>query len=159
MNKVEILKELMAEWGSYTSNSGRPVEAFTIEWNGPTWHQLSRSAYTKRYNNFKLVVAIDQGRPLKEPMKQAKGGSAYYPLSIYMLDCLPDYSGKDDDTAKIKAIKNLNSLRMKTNDLVLEKLNSGHLLDADYSARLLDDERFYKFAQSWFERETGNRAI
>lgn len=159
MNKIEVLKQLMGEWGNYTSISGRPVEAFTIEWEGPTWHQRSRSAYTKRYNNFKLVVAIDQGRPLKEPMKQAKGGSAYYPLSIYMLDCLPEYAGKDEDAARIKAIKNLNSVRRKTHDLVLERLNSGQLSDADYSASLLDDDRFYSFARSWFDREAGNRAI
>lgn len=159
MNKEETLRKLMKEWGSYSSNKGAPITVFMIDPEIPSWHKLARNAYTKRFNNFKLVVAIDQNTPLIDPVKEVKVGSVYHPLWIYMHQCLPDYLFKERDALELRSLNNLNEMRKRTHDLILEKLNADQGLDLVYSSRLLDDARFFAFACEWFTRDAGNNAI
>jgi hypothetical protein len=159
MNKEETLKKLMEEWGDYSSDRGAPIVVFMIDPEIPSWHRLARRAYTKRFNNFKLVVAIEQNKALIEPVREVKVGSVYRPLWIYMHHCLPDYPGKEEKALELRALNDLNAMRMQTHDLILDKLNSDPSLDLVYSGLLLDDGRFFEFAREWFGRDFGNRAI
>jgi hypothetical protein len=140
---------------------GRKLSPFTTATDGSTRYPRSRAAYAYRLHHFKILTALDQGLSTKDPIAATKhcAGSVRRTLWLYSYECLPDFPAKQKQLDDLLATHNANLLMQGLEKIILEQLSEGLISDAEYAATISNEKRLLDFAERWFSREKGNRAM
>lgn len=160
-SKIEKFAVLLATLQAVTNPLGRKPTPFTTGTGTDTNYPLARAAYIRRLHHFKLLTAVDQGCPCIDPIAETKRhiGSVRRTLWLFLHECLPDFPGKQRDLADLLATHNANLLMQGIEKIILRELAGNHVTDAVFAATVLDDARMMDFANRWFSRNKGHRAL
>lgn len=160
MNKSTKYRQLLATHGTPAPHRGRSISAFTTNPETKAYFPDSRDAYALRFHQVKLLIAVDQDRPCIDPLVEVKSqlGGIRRTSWLYLYRCLPTFSGKEEQLAELMALNNAILLCKGIEKIILGKISSGEITDASYAARVLDEDAFLAFADTWLEREQGNRS-
>jgi hypothetical protein len=159
--KTERFAELFSTHSNPTNVRGRKHSAFATNPGGQTRFPASRSAYVRRLQHFKVLIAIDHDYPCIDPIAETKRhiGSVRRTLWLYLHECLPAFPGKAQGLAGLISTNNANVLTRGIEDIILKCLNKKMISDSEFADRVLDDTRLMDFAGHWFARKKGHRAL